>query len=80
MSTRPLLLLCALHSLAFAAFHLGFWRLFDWPRSLAGTTRANRAIHRRDPVGTHSNGAAATAAETTRAGGMATIRFGRLQG
>ena len=25
-------------------FHLGFWRLFGWPRTLEGTTRANRAI------------------------------------
>ncbi len=44
MSTQTLLLLCALHSFGFAAFHLAFWRLFDWPRSLAGTTRPNRAI------------------------------------
>lgn len=40
----PWLLACALHSLALAAFHAGFWKLFDWPRTLAGTTRANRAI------------------------------------
>ena len=40
----PWLLACAAHSLALALFHVGFWRLFDWPRSLAGTTLANRAI------------------------------------
>lgn len=40
----PWLALCALHSLGFAVFHLGFWRIFGWPRTLAGTTRANRAI------------------------------------
>jgi hypothetical protein len=44
MRTDTLLLLCALHSFAFAAFHLAFWRLFDWPRTLASTTVANRAI------------------------------------
>ncbi len=44
MSTPTLLLLCALHSFGFAAFHVGFWRLFGWPRTLAGTTAANRAI------------------------------------
>lgn len=36
--------LCGVHSLGFAAFHLAFWRLFDWPRSLQATTFANRAI------------------------------------
>ncbi len=40
----PRLLACALHSLALAAFHAGFWKLFDWPRTLATTTLANRAI------------------------------------
>ena len=35
---------CGLHSAAFALFHLAFWRLFDWPRSLQATTAANRAI------------------------------------
>lgn len=32
------------HSLAFAAFHMAFWRLFDWRRSLATANRADRAI------------------------------------
>lgn len=40
----PLLLCCAVHSFAFALFHLGFWRIFGWPRSLQSTTLANRAI------------------------------------
>ncbi|PBJ82935.1 hypothetical protein CMZ84_10215 [Lysobacteraceae bacterium NML93-0399] len=46
MLTDPnwLILACALHSAAFAVFHLGFWRLFDWPRTLQATTHANRAI------------------------------------
>lgn len=44
METGTVLLLCALHSFGFALFHLGFWRLFDWPRTLQATTRPNRAI------------------------------------
>lgn len=39
-----LLLLCALHSFGFALFHLGFWRLFGWPRTLQSTTLPNRAV------------------------------------
>ncbi len=38
------LLLCALHSFAFAAFHLAFWRLFGWKRELAKVGLATRAI------------------------------------
>lgn len=44
MEPGTLLLACAIHSFGFALFHLGFWGLFGWPRTLAGTTRANRAI------------------------------------
>lgn len=44
MNPHTLIVLCGLHSLAFALFHLAFWRLFDWPRSLQSTTLANRAI------------------------------------
>lgn len=44
MSTATMLQLCALHSFGFAAFHLGFWRLFGWPGTLAATTTPNRAI------------------------------------
>ncbi len=39
-----MLFLCAAHSFGFALFHLGFWRLFDWPRTLQATTLPNRAI------------------------------------
>ena len=39
-----LIFACGLHSAAFALFHLGFWRLFDWPRTLQATTWPNRAI------------------------------------
>lgn len=35
---------CGLRGVAFALFHLAFWRLFDWPRTLQATTRPNRAI------------------------------------
>jgi hypothetical protein len=40
----PVLFFCGLHSLALAAFHLAFWKLFRWPESLRTATRANRAI------------------------------------
>lgn len=39
-----LVMACGLHSLLLGLFHLAFWRLFDWPRSLQSTTLANRAI------------------------------------
>lgn len=38
------LLLCALHSLGFAAFHLAFWKLFGWKRELARVGLPTRAI------------------------------------
>ena len=44
MRGHSILLLCAAHSFGFALFHLGFWRLFGWPRTLRETTVANRAI------------------------------------
>ena len=44
LNLAMLLWLCALHSLAFALFHLAFWKLFGWPGSLASTTPANRAV------------------------------------
>jgi hypothetical protein len=44
MTDSVLLLLCGLHSLGFAAFHLAFWAVFRWPKTLASTTLANRAI------------------------------------
>ena len=39
-----LIALCGWHSLAFAVFHIGFWKLFGWPGSLRSTTYPNRAI------------------------------------
>ena len=44
MTSGTVLLLCALHSFGFALFHLGFWKLFGWPRTLRDTTLPNRAI------------------------------------
>jgi hypothetical protein len=44
MLRDPLIFLCGLHSLALAAFHLAFWKLFRWPESLRNATLANRAI------------------------------------
>ncbi len=44
MTDDTTLLLCGLHSLGFAAFHTAFWALFRWPKTLASTTLANRAI------------------------------------
>ena len=38
------LVLCAVHSFGFAAFHALFWRTFGWPNTLRDTTVANRAI------------------------------------
>ena len=32
------------HSLAFAVFHLGFWKLFGWRQTLRTATVADRAI------------------------------------
>ncbi|NOT87220.1 MAG: hypothetical protein HOP03_03450 [Lysobacter sp.] len=44
MTDDTILLLCGLHSLGFAAFHIAFWALFRWPKTLASTNVANRAI------------------------------------
>lgn len=45
MDTAGLLVrLGGVHSPGFAAFHLAFWKLFDWRRDLARNSPANRAI------------------------------------
>jgi hypothetical protein len=36
--------LAGVFDLAFAAFHIAFWRLFDWPRRLASSGAINTAI------------------------------------
>lgn len=42
--TSSLLLACAACSLALAIFHLMFWRLFNWPASLAGSGSLNASV------------------------------------
>ncbi len=44
MDRETWVLLAGVHSLGFAVFHLAFWRLFGWPRTLSSTTPANRAV------------------------------------
>lgn len=44
MNVRTLMLLCALHSIGFALFHLAFWPLFDWRRRLSTAHPVDRAI------------------------------------
>ena len=44
MTDNTILTLCCVHSFGFAGFHIAFWALFRWPRTLASTTSANRAI------------------------------------
>jgi hypothetical protein len=39
-----LILLCGLHSITFAVFHIGFWKMFDWKSDLKNMSVANRAI------------------------------------
>ncbi|MEO8365632.1 MAG: hypothetical protein ABI538_05430 [Pseudoxanthomonas sp.] len=44
MSRDLLVQLCGIHSFAFAAFHLAFWKLFDWKRDLQRVRLPTRAI------------------------------------
>ena len=44
MSKYLLIQLAGLHSFGFALFHLAFWKLFNWPRDLAATNVATRAV------------------------------------
>jgi hypothetical protein len=41
---RIIILLCGVHSLGFALFHIAFWRIFDWKNDLDRCSNANRAI------------------------------------
>lgn len=41
---RTTLFLCGLYSVAFAIFHLLFWKLFNWKEELDKLSFANRAI------------------------------------
>lgn len=44
MQDHLVIWLCGVHSLAFAVFHMAFWKLLDWPRDLRGTSVATRAV------------------------------------
>lgn len=44
IDTRPLILLGGIYHLGFAVFHLGFWRMFGWPRSLRPAGDLNVAV------------------------------------
>lgn len=44
MKQDCIILFCGLHSLAFAAFHLMFWRIFQWKKNLADVGISTRAI------------------------------------
>ncbi|UHQ22419.1 hypothetical protein LVB77_17395 [Lysobacter sp. 5GHs7-4] len=44
MSAHTWIVLGGLHSLAFAGFHLAFWKLFRWRDTLKTATVADRAI------------------------------------
>ena len=44
MQDTHFIFLGGVHSLAFAIFHAGFWKLFDWPRDLRGSRVATRAV------------------------------------
>jgi hypothetical protein len=40
----PWIFAAGVFNLALAAFHLSFWRLFRWPRSLSGSGDVNRSV------------------------------------
>lgn len=44
MSKESMVLLCGIHSLLFALFHLAFWKLFHWKKAVEKMSVANRAI------------------------------------
>jgi hypothetical protein len=44
VEAESLVRLAGVHSLAFAAFHLAFWRLFDWKHELRKVGRPTRAV------------------------------------
>lgn len=44
MNSETAIIIGGIYNLAFALFHLMFWRLFRWKEDLASLTRINRAI------------------------------------
>ena len=43
-SMKLVVCLCGLHSVLFALFHLGFWKIFSWKRELQTASISTRAI------------------------------------
>ena len=41
---KSIIFLCGLYSIAFAIFHILFWRLFNWKKELEKLSLANRGI------------------------------------
>jgi len=41
---KTLLYLCGFYNLAFALFHFGFWKLFQWNKELNNLSFANKGI------------------------------------
>ena len=41
---KTIIFLCGLYSIAFAIFHILFWRIFNWKKELEKLSFANRAI------------------------------------
>lgn len=41
---KTLLILCGIYNLAFAGFHIMFWKIFKWKDDLKKNTVGNRAI------------------------------------
>lgn len=41
---KTIIFFCGLYNIAFALFHLSFWKLFDWDSQLKKMTFANRGI------------------------------------
>ena len=44
MEKTTILLICGIYNLAFAVFHIFFWKIFNWKNDLRKTSVANRAI------------------------------------
>lgn len=41
---RAVIYVCGIYSLAFALFHIGFWKIFNWKRELKKISFANSGI------------------------------------
>jgi hypothetical protein len=41
---KTILFICGIYSLAFAIFHMGFWKIFNWNNDLKKLSFANKGI------------------------------------